>query len=444
MTLPPCLAADQAPQTTLTLAEPDAATGLVQRTVLTGGLRVITETLPGTSVAVGITADSGTRDEDTAHAGAAHFLEHLLFKGSTTRSRTELLGALDGVGARHNAFTTQESTTVRAHLRGGDLPVALDVLSDVVAHAALDPEAMEVERGVILQEIDLHTGNHLEHVGELFTSALFAGSGLGASIGGTPHSIRSISRQAVADCYRAAYVPSRLIVSAAGALEHDLVVDQVRTALSATMMATDGALPARPRPAHPRVRVSCGTTIESRDIDQAHLVLGVEGLAHTDERSYALQLVSAVLGEGPMSRLCARLREERGLVYAVFSSLNSFADTGELTFYAGCAPERADEVIALMRQELEEVAAKGIGAAELDRARARVLGGLALDHESVLDRRSGLVESELYHPRFVGLSERIERVQAVTPEEVAEVAAQVLTRPQTVAAVGPLDPDHVF
>lgn len=436
------LAAHQAPETTVTLAEPGAHTGLVRRTVLAGGLRVITESLPRACAAASISVDSGTRDEDPAHAGIAHFLEHLLFQGGHRRTSAELEQALAMVGARRHGRTSQEWTSYDAHLRAEHLPVALDVLGDIVTRPALEPAAVEVERTVIEQEIHQRRGTPHRHAGEAAMQALFPGPGLGASIGGDVATIRSLPREAIVAWHRATYTPDRLVVAAAGGVDHDRVVEQARALIADVPGADPGAAPAPPRRCA-RPATASGTAVDTRDIAQAHLALGIESLAHDDPRLPAMELLTAALGQGRTSRLTRLIRQERGLAYTVRATAVEYSGTGMCTLYAGCAPDRAEEVVALMRHELARVAAQGITGQELELARAHLLGEAVLAGEELPRRRDALRDAEL-RGHHTGLCGQLAAIEALTLTDVAQVAGDVLSRPHVVAALGPFDPDRVL
>src|SRR5690606_6658414 len=283
----PATAAEQDPGTTVTLLEPGEGSGLVRRTVLPGGLRVVTEEVPGLrSAAFGISATTGSRDEDDAHAGAAHFLEHLLFKGTATRGAMEISAALDAVGADHNAYTTKEQTSYYAKVLDRDLPLAVDVVGDMVAHSVLDPGEVETERGVILEEIAMYEDEPADLVDDVFAAHVFAGSALGRPILGTNETIGRISRDRIAEQYRAAYRPAELIVAAAGNLDHEQVVRGVRESFADVLAEAGDERPAAPRIGGAAVRVHPGTALLSRETEQAHLILGCEGVRRTDPRWY--------------------------------------------------------------------------------------------------------------------------------------------------------------
>ncbi|MFV2198618.1 M16 family metallopeptidase [Nocardiopsis sp. LOL_012] len=439
------IAAEQEPDTTLTLLEPEGGSGLVRRTVLPGGLRVVTEDVPGgRSAAFGISATTGSRDEDGRHAGSAHFLEHLLFKGTRTRSALEISSLLDGVGADHNAYTTKEHTCYYAKVLDRDLPLAVDVVGDMVANSVLDEGEVETERGVILEEIAMYEDEPADLVDDVFAAHFFADSPLGRPILGTGETIRALSRDRIMEQYRDAYVPGELVVTAAGSLDHDGVVELVREMFAEKLAAAGDARPARPRTADGRVAVYDGTVVVSRETEQAHIILGSEGLPRTDERWHALRLLNAALGGGMSSRLFQEVREKRGLAYSVHAYHIGYADTGLFQVYAGCLPEKADEVIGVCRDELAKAAANGITAEELARAKGQIQGAWVLANESTNARMGRLLGHELNHPRHMSVDEDLALFDAVTEADVAEVAAELLARPRALAVIGPYDENRAF
>ncbi|WP_116244764.1 pitrilysin family protein [Nocardiopsis sp. FIRDI 009] len=439
------IAAEQEPDTTVTLLEPERGSGLVRRTVLPGGLRVVTEDVPGgRSAAFGISATTGSRDEDAAHAGSAHFLEHLLFKGTRTRSAMEISALLDGVGADHNAYTTKEHTCYYAKVLDRDLPLAIDVVGDMVANSVLDEGEVETERGVILEEIAMYEDEPADLVDDVFAAHFFGDSPLGRPILGTIDTIRDLPRERILEQYRSAYVPGELVVTAAGSLDHDEVVARVREMFADQLAAAGDARPARPRLADGPVPTFGGTVVEPRETEQAHIILGSEGLPRTDPRWHALRLLSAALGGGMSSRLFQEVREKRGLAYAVHAYHTGYADTGTFQIYAGCLPEKADEVIGVCRDELAKVAASGITAEELTRAKGQIQGTWVLGNEGTNARMGRLLGHELNHPRHLSIDEDLALFDAVTERDVAEVAAELLARPRALAVIGPYDKDREF
>jgi predicted Zn-dependent peptidase len=422
-------------------AEPDVA-----RTVLPGGLRVITESLPAVrSAAFGIWAGVGSRDEVAGHIGATHYLEHLLFKGTRRRTALDISAAMDAVGGELNAFTAKEYTCYYARVLDADLPLAIDVLSDMVTGSLLEPKEVDAERGVILEEIAMNEDDPTDTVHEAFAAQLFGDTPLGRPILGSVDSINAITRDEIAAHYAAKYTPDHLVVAAAGRVDHDEVVELTRRAFEPVL--TGDAKPVPPRLAgedQDRGVPGTGVRLVSRTIEQANLVLGCEGLARTDERKYALGVLNAALGGGMSSRLFQEVREKRGLAYSVYSFSSQHADTGIWGVYVGCLPAKADEVLAICRDEIAKVIDGGLTEAELERGKGQLRGSIVLGLEDPSSRMSRLGKSELVYPNLEPVDEVLAAIEAVSHDGIRAVAADVLARPKALAVVGPFDDPGAF
>jgi predicted Zn-dependent peptidase len=417
----------------------------VTRTVLPGGLRVITESLPSVrSAAFGIWAGIGSRDEDRAHAGATHYLEHLLFKGTPKRTALDISSIMDEVGGELNAFTGKEYTCYYARVLDADLPLAIDVLSDMVTDSLIEPKDVDAERGVILEEIAMNDDDPSDSVHEAFTAKLFGDTPLGRPILGTVDSINSITREQIAEHYQARYTPPDLVVAAAGNLEHERVIEAVRESFSHVLKGD--AAPSGPRLGGPSEVAEAGTGVRliSRGIEQANLILGCEGLARTDGQRFALGVLNAALGGGMSSRLFQEVREKRGLAYSVYSFSSQHADAGIWGVYVGCLPSKADEVLAICQDEVAKVISGGLTDAELERGKGQLRGSIVLGLEDPSSRMSRLGKAELSYPRLEPVDEILASISAVTHDDVRRVAAEVLARPKVLAVVGPYDDDAAF
>ena len=422
----------------------------VTRTVLPGGLRVITESLPSVrSAAFGIWAGVGSRDEGPAHAGATHYLEHLLFKGTRKRTALEISATMDEVGGELNAFTGKEYTCYYARVLDADLPLAIDVLSDMVTSSLIEPKDVDAERGVILEEIAMNDDDPSDSVHEAFVAQLFGDTPLGRPILGTVDSINSIAREEIAEHYAARYTPPNLVVAAAGHLEHERVAEAVRQSFSHVLRGDPA--PAGPRLGGSRVggpgastAAGTGVRLISRGIEQANLILGCEGLSRTDERRFALGVLNAALGGGMSSRLFQEVREKRGLAYSVYSFSSQHADTGIWGVYVGCLPSKADEVLAICRDEVAKVISGGLDDAELERGKGQLRGSMVLGLEDPSSRMSRLGKAELAYPRLEPVDEILASISAVTHDDVRRVAAEILGQPKVLAVVGPYDDDAAF
>jgi predicted Zn-dependent peptidase len=412
--------------------------GTVQRTVLPSGLRVLTEQVPGVrSAAIGVWVGVGSRDEAPGEAGASHYLEHLLFKGTAARSALDISATLEAVGGELNAFTSREHTCYYARVLDRDLPLAVDVVSDMVTASLLREDDVEAERGVILEEIAMHEDDPADLVHDVFSSAALGDGPLGRPVLGTAASIATLQRTDIADYYRVRYVPSATVIAISGALDHADALAAVTRAWESVADTKGEPLPTRRGARRPYP--GRGVRVSRRSSEQAHLILGTAGVSRHDERRYALGLLSSSLGEGMSSRLFQEIREKRGLAYSVYSFASHYADTGLFGIYAGVAPKRAAQVLTLCREQLEMVATGGITAEELERAKGQARGSLALGLEDTGARMSRLGKSELAQGEVLSVDETLERIDAVSLADVTQIAADVLGQPLSLGAVGPFD-----
>jgi predicted Zn-dependent peptidase len=416
--------------------EPEAG---FERTELPGGLRVLTERMPAVrSVTLGIWAGVGSRDETPRLAGASHYLEHLLFKGTRRRSARDIAEAMDAVGGETNAFTSKEYTCFYARTLDRDLPLAVDILVDMLRSSRLAGADVDAERTVILEEIGMHNDAPDDVVHDLFAEALFGGHQLGRPVLGTVDSITSIQRDTIARYWRRHYAPGNLVVAAAGSLEHDQVVELVAEAFGDVGVGR----PIGPREGRREPRVHGGVAVRRKPTEQAHVVLGSRGLSRSDPRRFALGVLNVAFGGGVSSRLFQEVREKRGLVYSVYSYAAQYTETGSFSVYAGAAPKRIHEVLAIVRDQLERVVADGLTEAELERGKGHLEGSLVLGMEDTSGRMTRLGKSELTFGEILSVDEVIRRVDAVTDADVRAVAKEVLgTGPRALALIGPFDED---
>ena len=432
----------------LLLEETDGS-GAVRRTVLPGGIRVVTEAMPLVrSVSLGIWVGVGSRDESTELAGASHYLEHLLFKGTPRRSALDISAEIEAVGGDINAFTTKEYTCYYARVLDADLPLAADVLTDVVSSALLREQDVESERGVILEEIAMTEDDPGDLVHEEFSLALWGDTPLGRPIAGSVDSVRALTREQIAEHYRRHYTGPNLVVAAAGNLRHEQVVELVRQgferAAGNSHISLDASL--APRESRAEQDAAAGPApltlapavrLLGKKTEQAHLVLGTPGVRRLDDRRWALGVLAAVLGGGMSSRLFQEVREKRGLAYSVYSFATQFTDSGSFGVYAGCQPKKLREVLALCRAEIERAAADGIGEGELALGIGQLRGGTVLGLEDTGSRMSRIGKSELVYGQHLSVDEVLDRMSAVTLDEVRHVAEELLATAPATAVVGP-------
>lgn len=421
----------------------DSDGAVTTRSVLPCGTRVLTEKMPGQrSVSVGFWVSLGSRDEAPGMLGSTHFLEHLLFKGTARRSALDIAEAFDAVGGESNAFTAKENTCYYARVLSDDLPMAVDVLADMFFGAVLNPDEFDRERGVILEEIAMDRDDPMDFAFEQFTSAVLDGSPLARPIAGTPHEIRSVTRDAVWEHYRAAYRPENLVITAAGGLDHEGVLELVRESLTRAGWDPDAraAVGARRCEQPGTMRPLTGTQVFHRPVEQAHVVVGGPALRVGDDRRFTMTVLNAALGGGMSSRLFHTIREQKGLAYSTFSFSGAYSDAGYFGMYAGCTMERADQVAQLMRAELDRLAQHGLSAKELAKIEGQVSGATVLALEDTGSRMSRLGSAELKTGVYMDVDESLDRIRAVTSQQVQTLAAQLSTASSVHTVVGPPAP----
>ena len=431
--------------------------GAVLRTVLPGGIRVVTEAMPLVrSVSIGIWVGVGSRDESAELAGASHYLEHLLFKGTPRRSALEISASIEAVGGDINAFTTKEYTCYYARTLDADLPLAVDVLTDVVSAALLREADVESEREVILEEIAMTEDDPGDLVHEEFSLAMWGETPLGRPIAGSVESVTALTRGQVTEHYRRHYAGPNLVVAAAGNLRHEQVVELVlrgfeRAADGSAHLSLDPALAPRTSRAEqdaaagpaPRL-LAPATRLLGKKTEQAHLVLGTPGVHRLDDRRWALGVLAAVLGGGMSSRLFQEVREKRGLAYSVYSFATQFTDSGAFGVYAACQPKKLREVLSVCRAEIERATAEGITEDELALGIGQLRGGTVLGLEDTGSRMSRIGKSELVYGQHLSVDAVLDRIAAVTLDEVKQVATELLATAPATAVVGPYEKVEEF
>lgn len=400
----------------------------IERHRLPNGLVVITEPMPHVrSVSVGIWINAGSRQEPKALNGVAHFIEHMVFKGTERRSAEQIAKEVDSVGGMLDAFTSKEMICFNTKVLDEHLPLAFDVLSDLVLRPKFAAEDIEKEKGVILEEIKMDQDNPDYLVHELFTQGFWRGHALGKPILGTPTTIRSFRQSAVRECFSKWFAPQNLVITAAGNLKHK---DLLRLAEKEFGRLRRG--PANGREPIPPVNPHI-TLRTKRELEQAHLCLGVASFPMAHEQRFAVAVLNNILGGGMSSRLFQNIREKRGLAYAVYSDVSPYRDTGLLSIYVGTALKTMSEVIQLVMQEFHNLKEKPVSAEELRRAKDYLKGSLMLSLESTSARMSNLARQEMYFGRFATMDELLASVEAVTAHDVQRIARNFF-RPKQIAA----------
>ena len=423
-----------------------AGESLVRRSVLPSGVRIVSEHVPGSrSLTIGYWVAVGSRDEEPGHFGSTHFLEHLLFKGTAQRTALDIAIAFDSVGGEHNAMTAKEYTCYYAKVQDRDLPMAVEVLTDMITSSLLDPVEFENERGVILEELAMADDDPADVANERFFEAVMGGHALGRPIGGSPETIRAATHAAVQEHYRANYRPQDLVVTVAGAVDHDVLVAAVTRSLA--LAGWDLSVFASPvgRRSGAPATLSQGApvSIVRRPLEQANILMGFPGLLATDDRRVTMSVLNSIFGGGMSSRLFQEVREKRGLAYSVYSFAPGYSDAGLFGMYAGCTPAKAGQVAELMLGELHRLADHGVTADEMKRAGGQLSGASALALEDSDTRMSRLGRAEITLGEFIDLDDALRRLAHVTADDVQSLAAELAAGPLSISAVGALD-DDVF
>jgi len=405
----------------------------IRKETLANGLSLLTETMPDVrSVSIGVWLKRGSRNESPGVNGISHFIEHLVFKGTEGRSAREIALTMDSVGGQMDAFTSKEYTCFYAKVLDEHVPVAIDLLADIVQRPAFDPTELERERQVVLEEIRMVEDTPDELIYDLFSSHFYAGHALGRPIQGTPETISALSRRQLLTYFRGAYRPANMMIVAAGNLNHRTMSRRVRRAFG----ALEPGRPGDDRTSLPRPLPGL-VTRNKRELEQLHLLVGIPAFPESMERRFALFVMNALFGGTMSSRLFQKIREERGLVYNVYSAVNAFIDSGFLTVYAATQPGSAAEVIRLIRGELRDLGERGPQEEELNVAKEHLKGSLMLSLESTASRMSNLARQEFYFGRQQTLEETLAGVDAVSAAQVHALVRDLLAdRELAVATVG--------
>jgi predicted Zn-dependent peptidase len=408
----------------------------IVRDVLDGGLRLITETMPHVrSVTIGVWLTRGSRHETDERGGIAHFVEHMLFKGTDTRSAEDIAQAIDSIGGQLDAFTAKEYASYYIKVLDEHVPLAVDLLADIVRRPAFAADEIEREKKVILEEIKMVEDTPDDLVHELFTQHFWEGHPLARPILGSPETVEALTRATLIDYFGRAYVAPNMIIAAAGNLDHERVRQLVLEAFAG--LGVTGDVPNGPAP-----RVSPQVTTRAKELEQSHLCLGTNSYPQSHEDRYVSYILNTVLGGSMSSRLFQNIREKRGLAYSVFSGLSAYRDAGNITIYAGCANEAVGEVIDLCVDELKTIKRTLVPDSELRRAKDHLKGSLMLSLENTSSRMSHLARQEIYFDRHFGLDETLAGVEAVSTGDLQRVAADLFSNGSLAATVvGPSAPE---
>ena len=402
---------------------------MVVREVLDNGLRLITETMPHVrSVTIGVWLTRGSRHESDARSGIAHFVEHMLFKGSDTRTAEDIAQSIDSIGGQLDAFTAKEYASYYMKVLDEHLPLAVDLLSDIVLRPGFAAEEIEREKKVILEEIKMVEDTPDDLVHELFTEHFWQGHPLGRPILGSKDTVEALTQDALREYFADAYVGSNIIVSAAGNIEHRAVRDLIQKAF--------GSLKREGEPLNgtpPRVVPQVIT--RTKELEQSHVCLGTSSYPQRHDDRYVSYILNTVLGGSMSSRLFQNVREKRGLAYSVFSGLSAYRDAGNLTIYAGCANDAIEQVVDLCIAELRTLKQTPVPESELRRAKDHLKGSLMLSLENTASRMSHLARQEIYFDRHFSLDETLAGVEAVTAEDVRRVAIELFSGGSLAATV---------
>ena len=402
------------------------------KSVLSNGIRVLTEHIPNVrSVSIGLWVTIGARDEDAGNRGISHFIEHMIFKGTERRTALDIAKAFDQMGGFSNAFTSKEITCFHAKVLDIHLDRALDLFSDIFLHSRFDDKEVDRERQVIMQEIKMLEDSPDELIHELFNRFYWPGNNLGQSILGTVENVSTINSQTLKEFIAKAYVGPKVLIAAAGNLEHEAFVDKINELFGGLASINGHSSYSRPVP-------HLGAQFIKRDLEQLHVLMGYEGPCSSGPQRYPALLLNVILGGSMSSRLFQEIREKRGFAYSVYSFFSSFRDTGMLGIYAGIAEEQFSKTVELMQRELKKLSDKSIDNDELDAARDHIKGGLLLSAESTDSRMTRLAKSEINLGKFVSYDEVICKINAVTPEDIKQMATRCLSGGSAMVCLGPV------
>jgi len=399
-------------------------------TTLPNGLRIVSDNVPSMhSVALGIWSGVGTRYEDMAHNGAAHMVEHMLFKGTPTRDALEIASSIESVGGHMNAYTSREVTSYHAHMLSQDMALGIDVLGDMYINSTLPDDEIERERQVILQEIGMCNDTPDDLVFDNYYEAAYPDQTLGAPILGSSTHVENMSREALTGFINKFYSPLRTVISAAGNIDHDALVDRVSESFAGLPANQDFS----PKPA----AYKGNDHREMKDLEQAHFILGFQSISRLDDDHYTAQALSTILGGGMSSRLFQEVREKRGLVYSIFSFNSAYQDDGQFGIYAGTGPERLDEIMPVICDEILKVT-RDVREEEVQRAKTQLKSSLLIGRESMITRADQHAKYALFRNAEFDVEETLKKIDAISAASIQNIAQKIFASAPTLAALGPL------
>jgi predicted Zn-dependent peptidase len=411
----------------------------VRKTVLPNGIRILSKRMPqARSVSMGVWVNAGARDEAPEESGLSHLIEHMLFKGTRRRTAYQIAKEFDAIGGQTNAFTAMETTCYHARVLDAHLGTMADILADIFLNSVFDPQEVDRERPVILQEIGMVEDSPEDYVHLLFGRDLWGEDALGRSILGTPANIAGFSAEAIRSFCRRCYQPQRTVIAAAGNLQHDDLVELLAPDFGAVVPGN--GFPTRQTPPGRSL-----VNVAVRPLEQAHICIGTHGMSTTDERRYAISLLNTILGGNMSSRLFQEIREKRGLAYAVYSFVTSYEDTGVFGTYLGVDPRQAATAARLVLEQMERLKSTRVESSELRDAKEFTKGSLLLAAESVDNQMVRLAQGEMNFARYLPMQEVVSRIEAVRAEELLELARELFAPAQMVVTMlGPLENPEPF
>jgi predicted Zn-dependent peptidase len=400
-------------------------------TVLDNGLRIVTDYVPSVaSVATGVWVGVGTRDEDLPENGVAHLVEHMVFKGTNARNSLEIAESIENVGGHMNAYTSRELTSYHAHVLKEDVPLALDVVADLVLNATMPDEELQKERDVVLQEIGMCNDTPDDVIFDHYYETAYPDQALGAPILGRSDVIGSMPRAVLKSYVDKNYTPQNMVISAAGYVDHDAVVEQAKNLFGSCTAHDPKTLKA--------AKYHGGDFRLQKDLEQSHVILGFQGLDRMDENYYAAQALSSILGGGMSSRLFQEVREKRGLVYSVFSFHSAYQDDGQFGIYAGTGPDKLPELIPVVCDQAMMIA-NDLKDEEVDRVKVQMKAGLLMGRESMMSRADQMAKHMVFRDEQLNIAKIVGMVDALNKDQIADVANRIFASKPTMTALGPLD-----